>query len=74
MELYIFDKELNLIHIVENFTSLIWTRRYYKIGEFELHLPLTIENVEFLIKGNIIYKKDDLEAGYIETRQIEVNE
>lgn len=74
MELYIFDKELNLIDIVENFTSLIWTRRYYKSGEFELHLPLTIENIKFLIKGNIIYKKGDLEAGYIETRQIEVDE
>lgn len=74
MELYVFDTNINLIHIVENFTSLIWTRRYFNSGEFELHLPLTIENIEFLIKGNIIYKKDDIEAGYIETRQIEVNE
>lgn len=74
MELYIFDKELNLIDIIDNFTSLIWTRRYYKSGEFELHLPLTIENVKSLINGNIIYKKDDQEAGYIESRQIEVDE
>lgn len=74
MELYIFDKELNLINILDNFTSLIWTRRYFKPGEFELHLPLTIENIKFLVNGNIIYKKGDPEAGYIETRQIELDE
>lgn len=74
MELYIFDRELNLINIVDNFKSLIWTRRYYKSGEFELHIPLTSENIKYLIKGNIVYKKDDSEAGYIETRQIEVDE
>ena len=50
MELYIFDRELNLINIVDNFKSLIWTRRYYKSGEFELHIPLTSENIKYLIK------------------------
>lgn len=74
MELYVFDTNLNLIHVIDNFTSLIWTRRYYKSGEFELHLPLTDDNVKHFQRENIIYKKGDTEAGYIETRQIELNE
>lgn len=74
MELYVFDKEINLIHVIDNFTSLIWTRRYYKTGEFELHIALTDDNIKYLKSGNIIYKKGDTEAGYVETRQIELND
>lgn len=74
MELYIFDKDLNLINIVDNFISLIWTRKYYGPGEFELHLPLTQDNIKYLKRENILYKKGDNEAGYIETRQIDLDE
>ena len=74
MELYVFDDNINLMHIVDSFVSLIWTRRYFKSGEFELHLPLTEDNIRYLIKNNIIYKKNDNEAGYIETRQIDLDE
>lgn len=70
MELYIFDRNLNFKGIIESFTSLQWTRRYYKTGEFELQCVLTIENLVLLQKENIIYKKDDTEAGYIEYRNL----
>lgn len=74
MEIYVFNTNIELIHIIDNSTSLIWTRRYYKPGEFQLHLPLTEDNIKYLKRDNIIYKKDDKEAGYIETRQIELDE
>ena len=70
MELYVFDRELNFIGINDNFTSLRWLRRYYKSGEFELHCALTNENLLLLVRGNIIYKKGDNEAGYIESRNL----
>ncbi|MEG0612655.1 MAG: siphovirus ReqiPepy6 Gp37-like family protein [Clostridium sp.] len=74
MELYVFNANVELIHIIDEFTSLIWIRRYYKSGEFELHLPLVRDNIQHLKKGNIIYKKGDDEAGYIETRKISIDE
>lgn len=70
MELYIFDKELNFQGIIESFFSLRWIRRYSKCGEFELHCSLTSETLELLKKGNVVWKKDDLEAGYIEYRNL----
>lgn len=70
MELYIFDRNLNFKGIIDNFTSLQWTRRYYKSGEFELQCALTSENLQLLQRENIIYKKDDIEAGYIEYRNL----
>lgn len=71
MELYIFEKDLNLKGIVDNFISLIWIRRFYKPGEFQLVVPGTIDNFKLLTEGSIIYKKGSKEAGYIITRQID---
>ena len=70
MELYIFDEELNFIGINDNFTSLIWRRKYFKGGDFELNCSLTNENLTLLARGNIIYKKNDTECAVIETRTL----
>lgn len=68
--LYVFDRELNFQGIIEGHFSLRWVRRYSKCGEFELHCGLTIESLSLLKKGNILWKKDDLEAGYISHRNL----
>ncbi|MCB2354335.1 siphovirus ReqiPepy6 Gp37-like family protein [Clostridium estertheticum] len=68
MEIYVFNRNLESIGMIDSFTSLIWTRRYYKSGEFELHCDLTPQNLKMLERGNIIYKTGDVEAGYIEYR------
>lgn len=70
MEVYIFDRELNFKGILESYFSLIWTRKYSKCGAFELHCSLTPENLNLLKRDNIVYKKDELEAGYIEYRNL----
>lgn len=70
MELYIFNRNLGFQGVLDNFTSLRWVRKYYKSGEFELQCALTTENLNLLQRENIIYKKDDSEAGYIEYRNL----
>ncbi|WP_411680418.1 siphovirus ReqiPepy6 Gp37-like family protein [Clostridium thailandense] len=70
MDLYVFDRELNFIGIVDIFSSLRWIRRHYKYGEFELQCALNSENLYLLQRENIIWKNDDLEAGYIEYRNL----
>lgn len=70
MELYIFNRNLEFKGILDNFNSLRWVRKYYKSGEFELQCALTPENLQLLQRENIIYKKDDTEAGYIEYRNL----
>jgi len=66
MEIYVLDRELDFKGILEEYTSLIWRRRYSKHGDFELHCSLTPDTLILLKKGNVIWKKDDDEAGYIE--------
>ena len=66
MEIRIYDPNLNFRGIIENQTSLIWRRRYVKVGEFELHAPITDENVRLLKMGNIVSMRGAVEAGVIE--------
>lgn len=41
MEVRIYDRDLNFKGVIENHTSLIWTRKYYEPGNFEIHVPIT---------------------------------
>lgn len=74
MELYVFNRDLELQGMLDTFTSLRWVRRYSKSGEFELYCALDFNTLNLLKKENIIFKKDDIEAGYIDTRQLKVGE
>lgn len=53
MEVRIYDRDLNFKGVIENHTSLIWTRKYYEPGNFEIHAPITEQNLRLLAKGNI---------------------
>ena len=66
MEVRIYGRNLFRIGQIENQTSLIWTRKFYEPGTFELHAPITDENLYMLQEGNIIGKKGSDEAGVIE--------
>ena len=73
MEARIYDKNLNFKGSIENHTSLIWTRKYYEPGNFEIHAPITDRNLALLAKGNIISKRGSKEAGVVEDIENEGN-
>lgn len=66
MEIRIYRPDLYRAGQIENHTSLIWTRKFYEPGNFELHAPITEENLALLQPGNIVSKKGSSEAGVIE--------
>lgn len=51
----IFSPELEPIGFVNDYTSIMWNRRYNVCGGFELWCPLIPENVELLKDDNIIW-------------------
>jgi hypothetical protein len=74
MELYVFDKNFNYQGLIESYSSLRWVRKYNQAGEFELHIASTPHSLTLLQKGNVLFKKDDVEAGYIEVRKLSEDE
>ncbi len=74
MEICIFDDSLNELGIVDEFSSLIWTMRFYQTGAFELKAPLTENNVLLLQKNRYIYRPDVEEAGIIKSITEEISD
>ncbi len=72
MELYVFNRDIELLGVIDNFDSLIWTRKFYKAGEFQL--TLSTDFLPILQTGNLICKKNYDEAGYIISRNISLKE
>lgn len=71
MEIRIYDDAtVSLIGIIENQTSLIWTRRFFEPGEFKLTAPITKDNLELIQMNRIVSYKGAKEAGIIENIQL----
>lgn len=67
MEIYIYNKDIELKGIIDTFIFFRWVRKYRDCGEFELHCPLDENTNKLFQMGDIISKKNDSEAGYVET-------
>lgn len=58
MDLWILDSHppLTRIGMIDTYQSLIWTRRYAELGDFELVVPATPENLTLLQQGNFVVR------------------
>lgn len=72
MEVRVYDRDINFLGIIDDFVSLIWTRKYNECGTFELYAPAAYHNIVLLKPGNLIVRhknnhnrSDDVEAGVI---------
>lgn len=71
--LFFFDKELNLLGIVDYFISLRWRRKYFEAGEFEIVLPVNDYMMQFIGTDVIVMRNNYTEAGIIETIEFSDN-
>ena len=65
MDIFIYDKSLTLLGVIDDPISLIWTRRYWECGEFKLLIGYSDFNKSMLAIGNIITIQGYDEAGQI---------
>ena len=71
--LFFFDKELNLLGVVDYFVSLRWRRKYFEAGEFEIVLPVNDYMMQFIDTDVIVMRNNYTEAGIIETIEFSDN-
>ena len=77
VEIRVYNPSLELQGIIDEFSSLIWIRRYQMPGEFELRTPYAAESKTLLAPENIIQKFDGgavVDAGVIESLVMTANE
>ena len=58
MDLRIFDKQLNALGVIDEAASVIWTVRYFDVGEFKILAPITDNNRELLVRDRVVVKHD----------------
>lgn len=65
------DTHFDRLCAVDDYTSFIWTTRYYEPGDFELTVPMSSHNLQFLQVNNYVMRGDnDSEMGIIERREV----
>lgn len=64
MDVYLLNDEFKITKIIDDFSSLIWRRRYYDVGNFELHCPHTL--LADIASAKYVYRPDRSEIGVIE--------
>lgn len=54
MPIRIIDKNFDFVGEIDDYESLIFIRRFFKVGEFELHINVNKLNTDKLVDGNLI--------------------
>ncbi len=73
MNAYILNPDLDLVGIVDTYKSFIWDNKYNDLGECELYLTASEENLSLLKKGNFIARLDDFMVCRINRIEIDTN-
>lgn len=58
MDVYLLGPNFNVVHIIENFESFIWTERNLNAGDFELVVPIGGRNYTTFAPGRYIHIKE----------------
>ena len=65
MELTIYDKEFELVGVVDAYKSLIWTDRFYKCGDFEITIAATRENILLMKEDFYVFNEKETDRAMI---------
>lgn len=62
MNIYVLDSDLKRVGVIDYYKSIIWTRRFYEPGDFELCVEATPENIDLLRMGRFLYRDVDYDG------------
>ena len=59
IDIYVLDKNLEAVGVIDTYKSLIWASRYYEVGDCELYLEASADNIALLQDGYYLIRPDD---------------
>ena len=74
IEPIVLNKQFEALAVIDSYSSLIWTTRYYTCGDFEIVVPIDEKHLELMKKGYYLIRSDDEHIGIIEDIQMERDE
>lgn len=58
-DIYLLDKNLELVYVIDTYRSCIWANRYVEIGDCELYIPATYDLFTALKIGYYLIRQND---------------
>ena len=62
MDIYVLNKELKIVGIVDSYISIIWTTRYFTYGDFELYISADKTMLDLLKVGRYLVRDKDIKT------------
>ena len=59
MELYILNKSFQRVAVIDRYSSVVWTKRYWDCGDFQLQIPADPELLQYLQNEYYVVRNDD---------------
>ena len=63
MNIYVLDETFTVIAVIDEYTSLIWTTRYFTHGDFELYMGASEKALNTLQEGYYLVREQDVSPG-----------
>lgn len=74
IEPIVMNTNFEKIGIIDDYSSLIWTTRYYQCGDFEIVVPIDSNNIDLLKKDYYVMREDDDYVGIIEKIEMSLDD
>lgn len=73
MDIYVLNQSFEKIGIVDTYKSIIWTKRYYSAGDFELYLPASADILNLIQIDYYLQRVDDDSIMIVENIEIQTD-
>lgn len=60
MDIYVINTDFQIVGIIDEYSSLIWTTRYFTHGDFELYLPASEKAIDLLQENYYLCRAQDI--------------
>lgn len=62
MNIYVLNTSFNIVGVIDEYISVIWTKRYFTYGDFELYLSAESSNLALLQEGYYLVREQDMDG------------
>lgn len=60
MNIYVLNDNFEIVDIIDSYTSMIWTTRYYESGDFELYMAADEKIINLIQNNNYLVREKDM--------------
>lgn len=73
MNVYVIDSSYTPVAVIDSYKSLIWTKRYYDCGDFELFIPADSSILPYIQPDYFLMRDDDDSVMIIEKLEVDTD-